>query len=78
MTPKSALVFSNSKKEKIEQELGHMLEWEKLPTARDSRISSYLRNVNPDDESDWPRQHEWIVKHLNEMHRVFSQRVRDL
>ena len=65
-------------KEKIEQELGYALKWEELPGDRDSRISFYLENVNPEDESDWPRQHEWIVKHLNEMHRVFSQRVRDL
>ena len=65
-------------KEQIEQELGFALEWQKLPTGRDSRIAFYLRNVNPEDESDWPRQHEWIATHLNKMHRVFFQRVRDL
>jgi hypothetical protein len=65
-------------KDAIEQELGQSLEWEELPSRRDSRISSYLNGVDPEDESDWPRQHEWLAKRLNDMHRVFAQRVRVL
>jgi hypothetical protein len=37
---------------------------------------SYLNEVDPEDEADWPRQHEWLAKRLNGMHRVFAQRVR--
>ncbi len=62
----------------IEQELGYPLEWEDLPTRQDCRISSYLNDVDPEDEADWPRQHEWLAKRLNDMHRVFSHRVRAL
>ena len=65
-------------KETIEQELDYVLKWNELPGAQDSGISIHLENANPEDESDWPRQHEWIAEHLNKMHRVFSQRVRGL
>ena len=54
------------------------LEWEELPAGQDSRISSYLNDVDPEDEADWPRQHEWLAKRLNDMRRVFGDRVRAL
>jgi hypothetical protein len=62
----------------IEQELGYALEWEELPTRRDSRVSVYMRNVDPEDEEDWPRQHDWLAAKINDFHRVFLGRVRDL
>ena len=66
-------------KHEIENEIGYPLEWgDQSATARDRRIAYYLRAVDPDDESDWPRQHEWLAKYLNAMHRAFAQRVRDL
>jgi hypothetical protein len=65
-------------KEAVEQELGYPLEWEELPSRRDSRISAYLNNVDPENEQDWPRQHEWLAARLNEMHKVFANRVRML
>ena len=51
---------------------------EELPTKRDCRIVSYLNGVDPENEGDWTRQHEWLAKRLNDMHRVFAQRVRVL
>ena len=67
------------KREEIERELGYPLNWgDQSPTARDRRIDYYLRDADPDDASDWQRQHDWLVEHLNKMHRAFSQRVRDL
>lgn len=62
----------------VENELGFPLEWEELPSRRDSRIAVYLDNVDPEDETDWPRQHEWLASRLNDLHRVFSGRVRML
>lgn len=62
----------------IEKELGFALEWEELPLKRDCRISSYLDDVDPENEADWPRQHLWLAKHLNAMHRVLVNRVRAL
>jgi hypothetical protein len=62
----------------IEQELGYPLIWDELPNGSDCRISVELTDVEPDDESGWPHQHEWLAKRLNEFHRVFYNRVRTL
>jgi len=65
-------------KEAIEKDLGYSLMWEELPARRDSRISVYMSNVDPEDENDWPRQHGWLVAKINDFHRTFLTRVRDL
>lgn len=62
----------------IEQELGYALDWEELPEGRDTRVSIVLSDVDPEDQGDWPRQHEWLAARLNDLHRVFVHRVRDL
>ena len=65
-------------KDPIEQELNYPLEWEELPARQDCRIAFYLNSVNPEEESDWLRQHEWLAKRLNDMHGVFARRIREL
>ena len=76
---KERLDLLERQKDDIENELGHSLEWgDQSPTARDRRISHYRRDVDPDDESDWHEQHQWHAKHLNEFHRAFVQRVRNV
>jgi Domain of unknown function (DUF4268) len=67
-----------AQKEAIERELGFALDWEELPEGQDSRISISLDDADPENEADWPRQHEWLAKRLNEMHRVLAPRVRAL
>lgn len=62
----------------IESELGYQLVWEDMPGRRDCRIAVYLDNIDPEDRSDWPRQHAWLAKHVNDLHRVFATRVRRL
>lgn len=64
-------------KDTIEAEIGYPLNWEELPEGSDSRIAVVLK-ADPEDRSDWPRQHEWLAKRLNDIHRVFSGRVRSL
>jgi hypothetical protein len=34
--------------------------------------------LDPEDEADWSRQHEWLAKRLNDMHRVLADRVNAL
>ena len=65
-------------KEQIEVELGYALGWEELPDRRDCRIAAYLEDTDPEDREDWARQHAWLAKALNDLHRVFSVRVRRL
>jgi hypothetical protein len=62
----------------VESALGYPLDWEELPDAQDSRISCTLNEADPEDEADWPRQHDWLARRLNELHRVFAQRVKAL
>jgi len=67
-----------NQKAEIERELGYPLEWQELPEAQACRVACYLNDVDPTDEMDWPRQHEWLATRLNDMHRVFSPRVKAL
>jgi len=78
--PHAKTFFAQLKRQKdaIEHELGYALDWEELPTGQDSRIATYLTEVDPDDRGDWPRQHEWLAKRLNDLHRVFAPRVGSL
>jgi len=68
----------DSQKEEIERELGYPLEWQELPDGQDSRIAIFLNDADPADEADWPRQLDWLAKRINEMHRVFAPRVREI
>lgn len=67
-----------AQKDAVERELGYVLEWEKLPEGRDSRVSIYLDGADPEDREEWTRQHDWLAQRLNDMHRVFARRVREL
>lgn len=67
-----------ARRKEIEDEIGYELNWESLPEGKDCRVSIYLSDVDPENEADWPRQHTWIARHLNDLHRAFSQRVRTL
>lgn len=65
-------------KAEIESELGYALEWEEMPKSQDCRISCYLRDTDPEDEADWPRQHAWLAERANDMYRAFRRRIRAL
>ena len=62
----------------IEQKIGYLLQWEELPDQQDCRIAVYQDNADPENQPDWPRQHDWLAQRLNELHRVFAPRVRAL
>jgi hypothetical protein len=62
----------------IEREIGYPLQWEELPDQQDCRIAVYQDDVDPENQKDWPRQHDWLAQRLNELHRVFAPRVRAL
>lgn len=62
----------------IESELGYAVDWEELPARRDCRVSLVLSDTDPSNEQEWPQQHQWLAKHINDFHRVFAPRVADL
>ena len=73
------LVRLEEENDQIERDLGFELEWgDQSSEARDQRISLYLRDVDPTDKADWSRQHNWLANNLNDMHRVFVDRVKNL
>ena len=75
---KAFFALLKAQKDTIERELGYTLDWDELPSRRDCRISSSLCEVDPEDETNWQFQHEWLAKRLNDMHKVFASRVRAL
>ena len=38
----------------------------------------YLNDLDPADQTDWPRQYSWLATNLNAMHRAFANRVKAL
>lgn len=64
-----------NEKVKIEEELGNTLTWHNPVDARMSRI--YIRQTaDIRDETDWPRQFNWLRQNLEAFMKVFSQRVK--
>lgn len=68
----------HAEKSEIEAELGYALDWDELPEGRDTRISIALDATDPEEQSDWSRQHDWLAARLNDFYRVFVNRVRVL
>ncbi|MDQ2879004.1 MAG: DUF4268 domain-containing protein [Pseudomonadota bacterium] len=68
----------HAQKSEIEADLGYALDWEELPEGRDTRISTPLNDIDPENQSDWARQHGWLSARLNELYRVFANRVKAL
>lgn len=66
------------KREEIEREFGESLEWEELPGRKSSRISLRKENTDPEDETDWPNQHEWFASKLELFDKVFRPRIKAL
>lgn len=64
-------------KDIIENELGYPLTWYNPDNAQVCRL--YVRkSVDIQNRSDWVNQHQWLLKHLEEFHRVFVPRIRGL
>lgn len=61
----------------IETKIGYPLIWindpEKLSCRVIVRKSVILKN-----KADWENQSAWLVKHLDDLHRVFSKRIKNL
>ncbi len=65
------------RQEEIEFELGFPVVWFNDPEKVSCKILT-SKSVNLNDRSDWNNQFGWLVKQLNDLHRVFWQRIRDL
>ena len=64
-------------KDLIETELGYNLYWYNPENAKNCRI--YIRQtVNLQSRSNWNEQHQWLLKHLEDLHKAFAHRIRHL
>ena len=59
----------------IEEEFGESLEWREKGPRGDRRLRLTKADVNPDDETDWPNQHEWLATKLEKFNEVFRPRI---
>ena len=59
----------------IEEKFGESLEWREKGPRGDRRLRLIKANVNPDDETDWPSQHEWLAAKLEKFNEVFRRRI---
>lgn len=64
-------------KEQIEKELGFPLEWRELPENKESHLT-VRRDADPNDRSMWATQHQWLMEHLEQFHKVLSTRIKKL
>lgn len=70
--------FLADQKDKIEQELGLKLDWQRLDEKRDARIC-ITRNVAAlDQRQNWPEQHQWLAEKLISFHGAFAPRIRGI
>jgi len=67
-----------ARKNEIEAKVGHPLSWQRMDGKKQSRIALYLENANATDESDWGRQHAWLVEKLERFYEVFRPLALDL
>jgi Domain of unknown function (DUF4268) len=65
-------------KEKIEEEFGEELVWRERPEGIESHVVLVLEPADPNDRSDWTRQHKWLRDRLELFHAVFRSRLKQL
>jgi hypothetical protein len=75
---KSFFTQLEGQRDQVHRELGYELDWDPLPEGQDCRIAIRLSEADFEDDSDWPRQHQWLAQRLNELHKVFAARLRSL
>ena len=64
-----------SQRDEIEKDLGRELGFVKKRSTNSIEVTE---NMDPRDESDWPRQIKWIQKTLASFDRAFRNRVQDI
>lgn len=62
----------------IEQQFGIQLQWRELVPDKNYRAQVEPVAADPLVESDWPRQHRWLVDQIEKLYTIFEPRIRDL
>lgn len=64
-------------KEEIEEQIGEELVWKELPEKSASRIILY-KDTDPSNETEWPRQFDWLREKVELFDTTFRERVKRL
>ena len=74
------LIFDHfaAEKDRIEQEFGSALEWERLDDKKGSRIAIRWRGIDPMDRTRWEEIFLWYWKQMQRLRGCFSWRVKAL
>ena len=67
----------HKQRDEIEATLDETLDWQILE-GRDSRICLALESCTFSEESDWNRQHGWLVSMMERFHTTFSPLIRKI
>jgi len=76
-TAKIAYAALEAQKSQIEKELGESLDWYNPPDKQSCKMF-FRKPANLEDRDQWPTYFAWLVEKLDALHRVFSQRVKNL
>lgn len=66
------------RKDKIEEEFGDKLDWERMDENVTSRIKSELKGVNYFEEDDWNKMTDFLIDASSRMEKVFRKEVKGL
>jgi hypothetical protein len=61
----------------IESDLGYPIEWAESPERKQSKVC-VRRTADLHDRNAWPNYCDWLLKNLEDFHRVFANRVKQL
>lgn len=70
-------LLKENHKERVEEKTDMELDWQELPSAKQSHVETYLK-ADPTDKSKWPKQHLWLKNTIEEFHRIFSPIIKEL
>ena len=65
-------------KDEIQHEAGKEFEWRGLPEKKESQINLRWEKCDPTDRESWPNQHAWLFRELQNFHKVFAARIKQL
>ncbi len=68
----------HSQKATIENEIGTLLEWQRIDGKKATRIALFNTGEDPSDQAAWPRQHEWMLDKMTRFKRAFGARLKNI
>jgi hypothetical protein len=62
----------------IDRESGSALTWTEPPPGKRAYISAIATHFDPNDEKQWPEQHQWLLDTMEAFRSVFRDRIAQL